>query len=283
MINHIYTGVHTLFFSPTGTTAVITKYMGEMLAHALHNYYGQRPSYHVWDFTLPDKRMQNLGFTRGDIVVVGLPVYAGRVPNLLLPFLNSIRGNGATAIPVVLFGNRHFDDALIELHDILAQNQFHIIAAAAFVGQHSFSDTLAKGRPDKDDMVLAKQFVHQVVEKLKNITYPVPSLSIPGRGEGERVYYQPKDVQGNRIDIRKVKPVTGEKCNRCGICASVCPMGGIDQEVPSLVPGVCIKCCACIKKCPLHAKYFSDPGFLYHVHDLETTLQSKRGEVNLFV
>ncbi len=33
--------------------------------------------------------------------------------------------------------------------------------------------------------------------------------------------------------------------------------------------GVCIKCCACVKGCPTGAKYFDDPGYLYHKSELE--------------
>ena len=49
-----------------------------------------------------------------------MPVYAGRIPNLLLlKYLTSVKGNDALAVPIVLFGNRNYDDALIELRDIL--------------------------------------------------------------------------------------------------------------------------------------------------------------------
>ena len=84
-----------------------------------------------------------------------------------------------------------------------------------------------------------------------------------------RPYYQPRDLQGNPIDIRKVKPKTDTACTHCGLCAPLCPMGAIDERNTDMISGVCIKCCACVKGCPTGAKFFDDAGYLYHQHELE--------------
>ena len=85
-----------------------------------------------------------------------MPVIAGRVPNVLLKFLDTLQGGGALAVPVVLYGNRNFDDALIELRNILQDRGFYAIGAAAFIGEHSFSRILAAGRPDSSDLELSR-------------------------------------------------------------------------------------------------------------------------------
>ncbi len=83
-------------------------------------------------------------------MIFGTPVYAGRVPNLLLPYIrDKVKGNGALAVPVSLFGNRNFDDGLIELRNVLEADGFHTVAGGAFVGEHSFSRTLGAGRPGR--------------------------------------------------------------------------------------------------------------------------------------
>jgi DUF1009 family protein len=92
---------------------------------------------------------------------IGVPVYAGRVPNVLLKYLNSIIGNAALAIPVVVYGNRNYDDALIELKDILELKGFKVIGGGAFIGEHAFSRTLANNRPDEKDMDIAREFANQ--------------------------------------------------------------------------------------------------------------------------
>ena len=143
------TTVWAVYFSGTGTTERTVTHIAGELARLL-----AAPCRSL-DFTRPQVRQQELNFCQSDLVVLGTPVYAGRVPNVLLPFLREkVRGGGALAVPVVLFGNRNYDDALIELRDILQQDGFRCVAAGAFVGEHSFSRTLGAGRPDDGDMAL---------------------------------------------------------------------------------------------------------------------------------
>ena len=98
-------------------------------------------------FNSPDFRRRNLSFKRGDLVFFGVPVYAGRVPNLLLPYLReSISGGGAAAVPIVSYGNRNFDDALKELAQLLERAGFFTAAGGAFVGEHAFSERAGRMR-----------------------------------------------------------------------------------------------------------------------------------------
>ena len=98
---------------------------------------------------------------------------------------------------------------------------------------------------------------------------PVKSVAVRGQ-EPLRPYYTPRDRAGNPINILKVKPKTDmSRCGGCGLCADLCPMGSIDPADVSAVRGICIKCCACVKGCPIGAKFFDDAGYLYHQHELE--------------
>ena len=55
----------------------------------------------------------------------------------------------------------------------------------------------------------------------------------------------------------------------CGLCAQSCPVASIDPQDVTSVPGVCIKCQACVRCCPMGAKFFDDAAFLSHVAMLE--------------
>ncbi len=270
--------VWAVWFSGTDTTKRIVNAIADEIAGL---WGAERADY---DFTLP--KMRESGFTAeaDDLVVFGTPVYAGRVPNVLLKYLATIRGNGALAIPVVLFGNRNFDDALIELRDILEDTGFHTVAGAAFVGEHSFSRVLAAGRPDEADMKEARGFAKKAAEKIETLSegaIPVP-IEVEGTPKPYRGYYQPRDRKGTPINILKVRPLTNDNCDNCGICADVCPMGSIDRENVREYTGICIKCGACIKKCPKQAKYYEDAGYLYHQHELEEGY-ARRAANSLFV
>ena len=302
-INRIGSRVRGMFFSGTGTTEKIVTATADGITRSSDRFCRAQDI----DFTPPGAREQFYRFAPEDILVFGVPVIAGRVPNVLLPFLNTLEGGGAMAIPVVLYGNRDFDDALIELRNILEERGFHTVAAAAFIGEHSFSRVLAAGRPDERDMQIAEDFAKAAAAKIEKLAAEAEVAQTerlateaevagtpdqllhdlePIEVDGEdpfRPYYKPRDRQGNHINILKVKPkLDASKCTKCGICVAACPMGSIKPEAPGVVDGICIKCCGCEKKCPEGALYFDDEGYLYHKTELELGYPDRK-EPKLFI
>lgn len=268
--------VCAVYFSPTGTTERTVK----TIAHAISKKL-EIPT-EIMNFTTPKHREQTLVFAADELVVFGVPVIAGRVPNVLLKFLATMKGNGAPAVPVVLYGNRNYDDALIELRDILENAGMHTIAAGAFVGAHSFSYTLAAGRPDAEDMKVMEEFAFAISEKWEKDQIPQIPIEVKGTPYPYRGYYQPRDREGNPVDIRKIKPLTNDECIDCKVCVKVCPMGSINYDDVTQHNGICIKCGACIKRCPFDAKYYDDEAYLYHKKELEEEFTG-RGPIDLFV
>lgn len=267
--------VWAMYWSATGTTEKVALETARTLAEALGL------PLETCDFTLPAARQGQPDFKDTDVVVFGTPTYAGRVPNVLLKYLDTLEGHNAAAVPVVTYGNRNFDDSLIELRDILADHGFRPFAAGAFVGEHSFSTTLGAGRPDDDDLALARELGKAAAEKLAGEDLPLVAVDGTTDKAG-RTYYQPRDRKGTPVNILKVKPLTSDACDRCGLCVKVCPMGSIDPADVTNYVGICIKCGACVKKCPQGAKYYDDGGYLYHKTELEEGYK-RRGEVKLFL
>ncbi|MEG2000233.1 MAG: EFR1 family ferrodoxin [Evtepia sp.] len=267
--------VWAVYFSATGTTRrTVTTIAGQLADLA-------ECPLKEFDFTLPPARTHAMAFAEGDLVVFGTPVYAGRVPNLLIKYIASFQGNGAIGVPIVVYGHRAFDDALIELRNTMEENGFHTVAAAAFIGEHAFSDTLAAARPDARDLAIANEFAGHISDKVESLRdFPAPVV-VPGN-DPIGPYFQPKHHDGTRIDIRKVKPQTTEDCVKCKLCAKHCPMGAISMDDPTLVPGICIKCNACVKNCPKKAKFFSDPDFLFHRDDIVALYSTPRKRPQLF-
>jgi ferredoxin/flavodoxin len=268
--------INLMYFSATGTTKKVAYGIADSM---LANLNLKMISKDI-DFTLPFVREKSVSFAEEDIVVIGVPVYAGRVPNVLLNYLNSINGNRAWAIPVVVYGNRNYDDALIELSDILKSRGFTIIAGAAFIGEHSFSKTLAQNRPDEKDMNITRDFGNQICKKI--VAGVKMDNTFVNGNKPYRNYYMPLDEEGNLVDIRKIKPKTNSHCTNCKLCASLCPMGSIDNEDVFKLNYICIKCGACIKKCPANAKYYDNKDYLKHKHELEVEFCHRR-EPQLFI
>lgn len=268
--------VCALYFSATGNTEKIVSILAEALSEKWAVPLVRMP------FTKPIDREKEYSFTHTDFVVIGLPTYAGKLPNKILPDLKTqLHGNGALAAAVVTFGNRSYDHALAELRAVLEETGFQTAAGGAFVGRHAFSDVLAGDRPDWGDREELKKFAVSIADKVNSITDTFPYLTVPGTADAP--YYVPKGVDGQPVKFLKAKPQTDlGKCTNCGACARLCPMGAIDPLDVRSVPGTCIKCQACVRKCTKHAKYFDDSAFLSHVAMLERNFtEPKQNEIFL--
>lgn len=262
--------VRAVYWSPTGGCRRVTETVAEAAAVKLG------VPWERVDITLPPAQEQVYTFAKTDLVVVGTPTYAGKVPNKLLPWLQSgLRGDGTLAVAVVVFGNRAYDNALAELCATLEGDGFRTAAAGAFVTQHAFTDELAYGRPGWSDLFEAKEFAARAVDKVRQAAGILEPVQVPG--DPAAPYYVPKGTDGQPAKFLKAKPKTKSgRCNGCGACVRMCPMGAIDPRDPANVPGTCIKCQACVRKCTKQAKYFDDEAFLSHVAMLEANFKDPK-------
>lgn len=242
-------------FSPTGTTRTILNSIAQGLGFQ-HT--------EVIDITNADTRMQPLKTADDELLVVGVPVYMGRVPALLKSWLGSIEAKNTPTVCVVVYGNREFDDALLELKNSVAMQGCAVIAAGAYIGEHSFSDSAlptAQGRPDQNDCLHAENFGRRILQKLQaasDISQFSP-LEVPGS--------YPYGGSTTLWDVDFIE--VNEDCSQCGACAEICPVEAIDpQDCRKIDKVKCITCCACIKNCPQQARSIK-PG---PVHDAQKRL-----------
>lgn len=266
--------VWAVYWSATGNSRTVAEAIAGTLAEKLNCLLRVR------DITRPENRAESLNFAPGDLAVIALPTYAGKLPNKMLPYLKEqLAGNGALAVPVVTFGNRSYDNALAELAAVLEQNGFRTVAGAAFVCRHAFSDALAPGRPNEEDLRQARDFAAQAAERVAALPSPPKPVAVPG--DAAAPYYVPKGTDGLPARFLKAKPKTAaELCVHCGRCVRLCPMGAIEKD-GLCVSGTCIKCQACVRACRAHAKFFDDAAFLSHVAMLEQNF-TRRKENELF-
>ncbi|NCB39728.1 MAG: 4Fe-4S ferredoxin [Erysipelotrichia bacterium] len=202
-----------------------------------------------------------------DLVVIGAPVYAGRIAIEALQRLSKIRFAGNPAVLVAVYGNRHYDDALIDLREMACAAGLRPVAAAAFIGEHSYSTRdfpVAKGRPDAEDKQAAREFGRKVYEKVQSLSTKteLPALALPG------AFPLPE----RRVLPEAFAETIFEKCIECGRCEIVCPTGavffkkGYQTDVSK-----CTLCCACLKECPRKARVINSE----HVQNIREALATK--------
>ncbi|MDA8163476.1 MAG: 4Fe-4S binding protein [Desulfobacteraceae bacterium] len=262
-----------VFFSPTGTTRTIIEEIARGIGH---------PAVERVDITRQDSRKRLLEASGDDLLVVGVPVYVGRAQEHAIDWLRRIKGNHTPAVAVVVYGNREFDDALLELKQTLAGSGFLPVAGAAFIGEHSFSSPetpIAPGRPDAGDLALAFSFGGMVRAKLSSIPSAgsIADLPVPGSYPYTDITEKKKILSG--IDLVAV----GQECAHCGECARACPVGAIDPENSARVDtGTCIVCHACVKVCPTGARTVKNEMVKSIAQRLSGTLQARK-EPRLFL
>ena len=275
--------IYAVYFSPVESTKQIVCAVAETMAEEM-SVDTDIPVEEI-DFTLPAAREKTYRFAADELVIFGTPTYAGRVPNKILPFVQDLFSAEHTpAVSVVTFGNRSFDSSLTELTEEMGKNGFQVFAAAAFACRHVFSDKIAAGRPDEEDMDRVTAFAGVAAEKLLSAD-DAGSLTQPVILDGAPVapYYTPLGIDGNPAVFLKAKPVTDpDRCIGCGVCAGRCPLGSIDFSDFTQTPGLCIKCHACIRLCPTGARSFTDEAFLSHVAYLESHFTARKDGTTFF-
>ena len=231
------------------------------------------------DYTSFYNRKRKYCFSDEDILVIGFPTYAGRLANKILPDLEKINAKGrAIAIPIVTYGNRSYDESLRELCLLLKSKGFKIISQAAIVCEHAFSGKIASKRPTDEDLGEIESFGNKISKRIQNGDIRETEVDISPL----KSYYTPLKEDMTPAKFLKAIPKTDKtKCDRCGMCADVCPMNSISSEDYITVNNVCIKCQACVKVCHSKAKYFDDNDFLSHVKMLEKNYINKKN--NLFI
>ncbi|MDR0548561.1 MAG: 4Fe-4S binding protein [Deltaproteobacteria bacterium] len=232
-----------IYFSPTGTTRKIVRRVSAGLA--------LRPR--ELDLTLPTARKQNFILEKEELLLAAFPVHGGRLPKLVLDVFNSLPAGRRPAVAVVVYGNRAYEDALLELFDLCVKKDYFLVGAAAFIGEHSYSHVLGQNRPDPADEESARRFGLSVRNTLlggENVLNEKPLLSLARRPY--RKYSKKPDIS----------PDTSRKCVGCLICVKNCPTGAfIDLNPRRVDQEKCILCAACVKMCPEKAKSFNDDDF----------------------
>lgn len=217
------------YFSPTGGT----KKVGLAFASAASGT--------VTEVDLADPKVSLESVPCG-LAVFAVPVFGGRIPAPAAERIRALQGNGTKAVTLAVYGNRAYEDALLELNHTAAGSGFEVIASGAFIARHSIVPQVAAGRPDEKDLEEIRGFAQKVVQKIES--GDLSQVTVPGN-----MPYKPEMQTA-------ATPVSLENCTLCGKCAAVCPVGAVSLKDRTVITELdkCILCMACTHVCPEGAR-----------------------------
>lgn len=224
--------LYKIYFSPTGGTKKVVDIIGG-----------------AWeceqtDIDLSDPKEADADhlFQKEDVCLIAVPSFGGRAPKEALDRIRKMAGGNAGAVLIAVYGNRAYEDTLLELKDTAVKAGFCCRAAVAANAEHSIMHQFGTGRPDDRDQQELVSFAERIKQAQEHF------------GESAEV-----EVPGNRpyreFGGVPFKPNAGKNCTKCGLCAEKCPTGAIPKDNPaSTDPKKCISCMRCVKVCPKHAR-----------------------------
>ena len=219
---------YKIIFSPTGGT--------EKAANAITSNWADTETI---DLSINNKDY-HISLEADALALIAMPSFGGLAPQLALDRLSAIKANGCKCVIATVYGNRAYDDTLLQMKDYSEKAGFQVIAAISAVAEHSIFHEYASGRPNTNDMKQLCSFGAKVLEKA--IENSNDSISVPGN----RPY---KKAGASMV------PKASSSCTGCGTCAQVCPAGAIDPSNPRTVDkSKCIGCMRCISVCPKGAR-----------------------------
>lgn len=220
---------YQIIFSPTGGT--------EKAAKAITRNW---PEVETIDLSVPDASYADISFNADTLVLVAMPSFGGVAPQIALDRLAETKGNGAKCVIAAVYGNRAYEDTLVQMEDYAEKTGFQVIAAISAVAEHSIVHKYASGRPNLEDSIELAKFGSQILEKAVSGKLSKPRIS------GNRPY---KKAGAGMV------PKADSECISCGLCARKCPAGAISSDsLRTADKSKCISCMRCVSICPPHAR-----------------------------
>lgn len=249
--------VYKITFSPTGGTQKVADILAAEFA----------PTSKTVDL-LDDIRETT--FLPDDLCVIAMPAFSGRVPSTCEQRMEKMRGNGARAILVAVFGNRAIDDTLLDMKELALAAGFAPVAAIEAVAEHSILRKFGAGRPDGEDAADLKSFAQKIKAVMEASAVPT-DLAVPG------------NIPHKERTNGPMKPYGGTTCNSCGLCVWRCPVRAIPKDDPKNVDKEkCISCLHCMAVCPRSARRLA-PELLAASEEKMASLLSERKENKLYL
>lgn len=212
---------------------------------------------------LCEKTDKELFMDQDDICIFSAPCYGGRMPETAEKRISHIHGKETSAIVCITFGNRAFEDALLEMADCVEANGFQVVAGCAVATEHNIMHIFGRGRPDASDIDEIRKFSLEAARKVKDGKTYRPLFS------GNYPY---KERHGAKMPVL----VNEKTCISCGSCSQKCPVKAISEDGMQTDSERCINCMRCINVCPKQSRYLPEESVTALIQRLEKACKSKK-------
>lgn len=275
--------IHLVYFSPGGTT----KRSVQNIANSIHNYY---KTCEIIEHNMlhAETRKQQIEFGSEDLVILGLMTVVqpfGPVDEIF----KCLKGKKTPLVCVAMFGNGMYGNSLKIMKRQVEKRGFYVIAAAAFVGQLSYTNKVATNRPDKSDVELQQLFGAQIALKLESKHPQKLQQRLHTDYPSNTILHWIKTLIFSLSPVGKMKlfaPYNGKAftsdCIQCGLCERICPVGAINHKSMQIDHRKCIGCVACFNTCPQQAIKITSKTMLKVIENCETVF-AKRREPEIFL
>ena len=251
--------VYTISYSPTRTSFKIATAVAEGIGTE------------VIPLDITHKIPGNISFEDNSIAIIAAPVYGGKIAPVAAERLKQIQVNGIPAVLIATYGNRDYERAVLQLDELAVSQGFKTIAAAAFIGEHSYSsekNPIAMGRPDKEDLQTAHEFGRKICRKLEAAKAPeelridvshMKKTKSPLLSKLQFIFFVLK-LRHSQIPVPKAPDTDITLCKHCGACTKACPVNAIPAGNETWTDArLCTRCCACVKVCTFKARRYETP------------------------
>lgn len=224
--------IKQITFSPTGGT----KKVADAISSGICN------DVECIELCVPSSEIATTILAKDDLAIIAAPVYGGRIPTLAIERLKTmVKANDAKCAMVAVYGNRAYDDALLELYKTCRETGFNVVAAIGAVAEHSIIRKFGANRPDAEDINELKTFGVKIKDAFA-MEKTLEKTALKGNFPYKKAMAGPN-------------PTANKKCSSCGLCAKQCPVGAISlTDLRKVNKDLCISCMRCVSICPNEAR-----------------------------